>query len=169
MIPEITLSGENTNTKYAPLAALLAYYGENDILRMFSEVDDEQRKGEFTLGDKLFQVFVSILAGCETLWEINVRLREEILLAQAGGWSRFADQSTYSKTLDGLSRKQIEQIRQVESKIWHKTSHALQHDWRGYLWVDFDLSGLRAGIKAEGSKKGYFSGKKTLQGVNWRV
>ncbi len=166
MVPRITLSGKKCDTKYAPIAALLAYYRKNDILQLFSEVEDKRRRSDFTTADKLFQAFVSILAGCETLSEVNVKLKGEDLLARAGGWSRFADQSTLSKTLDGLNRKQIWQLQQIESKIWHKTSHALRHDWRGYLWVDFDLSGLQAGPRAEGSKKGYFSGKKTQQGGN---
>ena len=166
MVPRITLSGKKCDTEYAPIAALLAYYRENDILQLFSEVEDKRRRSDFTTADKLFQAFVSILAGCETLSEVNVKLKGEDLLARAGGWSRFADQSTLSKTPDGLNRKQIWQLQQIESKIWHKTSHALRHDWRGYLWVDFDLSGLQAGSRAEGSKKGYFSGKKTRQGGN---
>jgi hypothetical protein len=43
--------------------------------------------------------------------------------------------------------------------IWRKTSRSLEHDWRGLLRFDLDLSGLLCGKDAEGSEKGYFSGK----------
>jgi len=36
------------------------------------------------------------------------------------------------------------------------------HDWHGFLWLDFDLSGLPCGQQADGSQKGFFSGKKTV-------
>jgi len=39
---------------------------------------------------------------------------------------------------------------------------------RQRLTVDFDLSGLPASPRAEGSTKGYFSGKKIKQAANWR-
>lgn len=50
---------------------------------------------------------ISILTGCETLSEVNSRLRTEPHLAQVLGWKRFADQSSLSCTLDALSLKQI--------------------------------------------------------------
>jgi len=37
----------------------------------------------------------------------------------------------------------------------------IKHDWRGYLWLDYDLSPLPCSAQAEASQKGY-CGKKTL-------
>jgi hypothetical protein len=115
----------------------------------------------FSPADKLTQVLVSILAGCETLSEVNPRLQSEGHLAAVWGWPRFADQSTLSRTLDALTLKQIDQLRQGTTSIWRTHSRTLSHDWRGYLWLDFDLSGLPCSPQAEESQKGYFSGKKT--------
>jgi hypothetical protein len=42
----------------------------------------------------------------------------------------------------------------------------LHHDGRGYLWLDFDLSGLPCRPQAEASQKGYFADKKTSTGGN---
>jgi hypothetical protein len=106
-------------------------------------------------------VLVSLLAGCKTLSEVNQKLKPALPLAMAGGWSRFADQSGLSRTLDALTLMNIEQLRDAGNKIWQGHSQARQHDWRGYLWLDFDLSGLPCGKQAQASQKGYFRGKKT--------
>jgi hypothetical protein len=42
----------------------------------------------------------------------------------------------------------------------------MNRDWRKYLWLDFDLSGLPCGAQAEASQKGYFSDKKTCVAGN---
>jgi len=45
-------------------------------------------------------------------------------------------------------------------------SRVASRDWRSYLWLDFDLSGLTCGPMAESSQKGYFAGKKTSAAGN---
>jgi hypothetical protein len=52
--------------------------------------------------------------------------------------------------------------------IYRREAQALRHlaGPQG-LTVDFDLSGLPASPRAEGSTKGYFSGKKTKPVANW--
>jgi hypothetical protein len=110
---------------------------------------------------------VSILAGCETLSEVNTRLKSERKLANVCDWPRFADQSSLSRTLDALTLKQIEQLRTASEQTWQEFGQTPQHDWRSYLWLDFDLSGLPCGPQAEESQKGYFSDKKTQQDGNW--
>jgi hypothetical protein len=117
----------------------------------------------FSLTDKLEQVLASILGGCDTISEVNNKLRGDIPLAKAGGWECFADQSTLSLTLDSLSQMNIEQLREATTQIEQKYGQAPSHDWRGFLWLDYDLSGLICSQQAEGSEKGYFSGKKTRQ------
>lgn len=122
-----------------------------------------QQRRDFSPQDKLIQVFLSILSGCETLVEVNTRLRSEVALASICGWNRFVDQSTLSKTLDALSLKQIDELHSAVTQIWRKHGHTMKHDWRGYLWLDYDLSPLPCGAQAEASQKGYF-GKKNAKG-----
>lgn len=55
----------------------------------------------------------------------------------------------------------IEQLREAITQIERKYGETPKHDWRGFLWLDYDLSGLVCSQQAERSKKGYFSGKKT--------
>ena len=164
---EFDLTKEPVNTQYAPLAALAVHYQKNQTLKALQEVQIPIKERDFAPSDKLIQVLLSILAGCETLFEVNVRLKSELDLAKVWQWERFADQSCLSRTLDALTLKQIEQLRAATDCIWRSHSLTPRHDWRGYLWLDFDLSGLPCGKQAEESQKGYFSGKKTSPDASW--
>lgn len=166
MTIELSLTNGLTNTNYAPLAALSAHYQQNQRLKPLTGVQIPMRTRVFSPCDKLIQVLLSILAGCETLSEVNSTLKQEQALATVWQWERFADQSTLSRTLDALTLTNIEQLRAAVNKIWRPQSQTLHHDWRGYLWLDFDLSGLPCGPQAQESQKGYFSGKKTLLVAN---
>lgn len=169
MTLEIGLTGESTNTQYAPLAVLAAHYQQHQVFAPLKQVEFKAKKRDFTVTDKLTQIFWSILAGCETLSQVNTKLKSEVGLAAVCGWDRFADQSALSRTLDALTLKQIEHLREAHTAIWRQNSHSLTHDWRSFLWLDFDLSGLPCGKQAEQSQKGYFSGKKTPLDVNWHA
>jgi hypothetical protein len=149
------------NTQYAPLAILMAHYQQNQALQPLDRVQIAMKQRDFSAQDKLKQVLVSILSGCETFLDINTSLKHELALAQVCGWPRFADQSTLSRCLDTLTQMNIEQLRTAIKDIWYPKSSLRHHDWRGFLWFDFDLSGLPCGKLAQNSQKGYFSGKKT--------
>jgi DNA-directed RNA polymerase subunit L len=166
MTLEIGLTNELTNTQYAPLAVLCAHYQQHHRLELLTQVQIPIRERDFKPADKLIQVLLSILAGCETLVEVNSRLESETNLARIWGWPGWADQSTLSRTLDALTLMNLDQLRHSSQFIWYPGSQVKAHDWRAFLWLDFDLSGLPCGPKAQASQKGYFSGKKTSRGVN---
>jgi hypothetical protein len=168
MTIELGLTDEFVNTKYAPLAALAVRYQHNQTLEPLEGVRIQTKCRDFTPADKLKQILVSILAGCVTLSEVNTKLRSEPRLARAWQWERFADQSGLSRTLDALTLKQIVELRDAETLIWRAHSQTVDHDWRAYLWIEFDLSGLPCSKQAEESQKGYFSGKKTPLAVSWQ-
>lgn len=151
---------ELTNTSYAPLAALFTHYQRHNLLQPLENVQIPMRKRDFEPPEKLKQVLLSILAGCETLSEVNPRLKHESELTMALGISRLSDQSNLSRTLDALTLKQIDELRVSARQIWHTTSRVMTRDWRKYLWLDFDLTGLPCGAMAEASQKGYFAEKK---------
>jgi hypothetical protein len=162
----IGITKKHINTQYAPLAALLAHYQINRTLEPLEKVPFSMKKRAFSPNDKLEQILISILAGCETISEVNTKLDAEIHLAAVRDWSHFTDQSNLSRVLDGLTLKQIDQIRHETTSIWRINSRTYQHDWRGHLWLDFDLSGLPCSPRAEESHKGYFSDKKTSLDAN---
>jgi hypothetical protein len=124
------------------------------------------RARDFASVDKLIQILLSILTGCVTLSEVNNRLKPELGLATVWGWDRIADQSSLSRTLDALTLKNIEQLRASTTTIWRTGSQLQEHDWRNYLWLDFDLSGLPCSSHAQESQRGYFSDKKIPLGVS---
>ena len=156
-------TNETFNTQYAPLGMLLALYQQKQVLKPLENVTTGAKIVHFSLTDKLEQVLVSILSGCDTISEVNSKLRGDLPLAKAGRWESFADQSTLSLALDSLSQRNIEQLRDATMQIEQRYGQTPRHDWRGFLWLDYDLSGLICSGQAEGSAKGYFSGKKTRQ------
>ena len=164
MTIEIGLTDELTNTRYAPLAALSAHYQQNRTVEPLVQVQIPMKMRDFSPPSKLTQVFLSILAGCETLSEVNIKLKAEVGLAAVWGWKHFADQACLSRTLDALTLTNIDQLRQSTTLIWQAHSQVGAHDWRGFLWLDFDLSGLPCSPRAEESQKGYFSGGKDVSG-----
>ena len=105
MTIEFGLTDELVNTQYAPLAALCVHYQEKRMLKPLEVMSIPMKKRDFNATGKLVQVLLSILAGCETVSEVNVRLKPEISLAKVWHWDRFADQSGLSRTLDALTLK----------------------------------------------------------------
>ncbi len=93
---EIGLTQGEFNTQYAPLAAILATYQANQLFQPLETTSILMKSRDFTPSDKLIQVLISILAGCETLSEVNLRLGQEKHIATIGGWPRFSDQSNLS-------------------------------------------------------------------------
>jgi hypothetical protein len=142
MTLEFGLTDELTNTQFAPIAALAAYYEAQNTLEPLQSVTLAQKKGVFTLKEKLTFGFLSLLTGCEHGSEVNIKLRPERNLAQVYRIGQFADQSTLSRALDGLTQMNLEQLETAVTQISARCSRARQHDWRGFLLLDFDLSGL---------------------------
>lgn len=155
------LTKEWVNTQFGPVAALAAYYERQNALEPLQIIIPAVEKSDFPLANQLTQVILSILTGCEYLSMVNTRLRPERKLAQVYRIEQFAHQSTLSRSLDGLSLANLTDLEQAVRAISQGCSRIGQHDWRAFLQLDFDLSGLPCGKQAQGSKKGFFSGKKT--------
>jgi hypothetical protein len=163
---KIGLTENEVNTQYAPLAVVLARHQAQNAFEPLEKVPVSIKIRDYSPADKFEQVLISILADCETLSESTSKLKSENVLAKLCGWSCFSDQSNLSRFLDSLSLKQIEDLRQSTRAIWWSNSRVRFHDWRSYLWLDYDLSGLPCSAKAQESQKGYFSDKKTPQDAN---
>lgn len=159
---EIGLTDGPINTCYAPLAVLSAYYQQTHALESLAQVLLAMKIRAYSCAEKLTQVFLSLLAGCQTLSEVNSKLKGETCLAAVWGWKDFADQSSLSRTLDALQAAQIDQLRQAGNAIWRAHSQVPGHDWRNYLWLEYDQSGLPCSLRAEASQKGWFSGDKKM-------
>jgi hypothetical protein len=163
---KIDFTPELTNTRFAPLAVLLALYQDKKLLEPLQQVLIPMRNRYFEPAEKLIQVLISILAGCETLSEVTTTLKQEKSLASVLDSDHFADQSSLSRTLDELTLKNIDELRSSTAQIWKSQSQVMQRDWRKFLWLDFDLSALPCGPMAEKAMKGYFAEKKTATDAN---
>lgn len=162
-------SGNVLTTQHAPLVALAAHYQQHNTLQPLENVKVSMKTVTYSPASKLQQIALSMLAGCATVSEVNTHLKPDVALARVWGLDQFADQSMLMRTLDQLTQMNIDQLRTAITSIWHDHSQTMQHDWRGFLWLDFDLSGLPCSPRAEASTKGYFSGKKTPPDANWPV
>lgn len=168
MIKQLGLSAMNSNTPYAPLAALGSFLQQQDFFAPLREhVQLDCKTVIHTPHEKWLDIVVSMLADCASLKQINTRLRPDTALAAAWGRERFADQSTLTRVLDALTPSAVAQLRTAVEQIYRREGQALHqlfaHD---PLCLDIDLTGLPAGRRAEGSTKGYFSGEKTAGGAN---
>ncbi len=117
MTVQFDLTTKKFNTQYAPLGLLLAIYKEKQVLKPLEKVKTMSKVIDFSMIDKLQQVLVSILAGCDTISEVNTQLKGDPL-SRTGSWIRFADQSTLSLALAGCRRS-----RQIEQIMWRKPAN----------------------------------------------
>ena len=63
--------------------------------------------------DKLYDAFISMLAGAHGLVEINTRLRSDSALQAAFGCSKCAEQSVVQETLDACTAENVSQMEQA--------------------------------------------------------
>jgi hypothetical protein len=164
------LSDMRSNTQFAPLALLGYRLHQRDFFAPLREqVQLRQKRVFYTPYDKLLTCLVSMMSGCHAICQIDTRIRPDKALAQAWGLENFAQQSTVADTLDQFTDLSVQQLRTAIGCIYLYEGHALRHDYarEGLLILDIDLTGLPASQRAEGSTKGYFSGKKGGTAGNW--
>jgi hypothetical protein len=157
------LSDMKANTQWAPLALLGYRLQQRKFFDpLYQHLDLNQKQLRYTSQDKLITCLVSIMSGCQAISHNDIRLRPDKALAQAWGLECFAQQSIVADTLNRFSEIHVAQLRQAVNTIYLREGRAVQHDSRtqGLLMLDVDLTALPASKQAQGSRKGYFSGKK---------
>jgi hypothetical protein len=163
MKPQFDLTAKYFNTRYAPLCVVGYVLREQATLDSLLNFDViSQKKRDHTPGEKLMDAFLLIMAGYPSLYLLNQHLRPDLVLAQAWGRQRLAEQSNISRLLDSFDEIALAQLRTIS---WHfRSAHSRlpSHDWRKKLVVDLDLTPLWASPRAQASTKGYL-GKKMSQ------
>lgn len=150
------------NCAFVPLAALGYCLTGCDVFAPLSGVHLPLKTVDHTPQQKLQDLLVSILAGCQCIQQIETRLRPEQALARAWRRQRFASQSSIADTLNAFTPETVGQLRGALTQISRRYGQTWHHDFTtDWLWLDIDLTGLLASRHAEGSEKGYFAGKKT--------
>jgi len=156
----------NTNqTQHFTGSASLAAIGVKlSQLKLFdpirTRVRIKQKTIKYTPVDKLYDAFISLLAGAHGLVEINTRLRADPALQRAFGRSACAEQSVVQETLDACTAENVTQLQQSLDEIYREHSQSLYHDYQArFFLLDVDMSGLPCGPKAAFATKGYFAGQ----------
>jgi hypothetical protein len=110
--------------------------------------------------DKLYDAFISLLAGAHGMVEINTRLRTDPALQHAFGRQACAEQSVVQETLDACTQENVEQMQHALDVIYRQHSRGYHHDYQArFQLLDVDMSGLPCGPKAAFATKGYFAGQ----------
>ncbi len=127
---------------------------------MRTRVQIKQKIIKHTPTDKLYDAFISLLAGAHGMVEINTRLRADPGLQRAFGRSACAEQSVVQERLDACTADNVTQLQQALDEIYRAHSQSLHHDYQAsFHLLDVDMSGLPCGPKAAFATKGYFAGQ----------
>jgi hypothetical protein len=115
--------------------------------------------------EKLKDLMINIWAGGEGVADVNYRVRTDAALQKLFGREVCAEQSTISETVNASTAVNVKEMEAVVNQILRECSQCYRHDYdKSWMVLDIDLTGLLAGKKAEGSEKGYFSGKRNGRG-----
>jgi Transposase DDE domain group 1 len=154
---------------FSPAASLAALGVHLNQINLFDPVRKtvtiEQKTVKYTPSDKLYDAFISILAGAHGLCEINTRLRSDPALQAAFGRKACAEQSVVQDTLNQCRAAQVTQMAQALQTIYRQHSQGYAHDYQA-AWhlLDADLTGMPCGKKAAFASKGYFPQQRYRRG-----
>jgi len=154
---------------FSPAASLAALGVHLRQIDLFGPIRDTvkiaQKTVKYTPLDKLFDAFISILAGAHGLVEINTRLRSDPALQAAFGRNACADQSVVQDTLNACTAEQVTQLNQALTTIYRQHSQGYLHDYTAaWQLLDVDLTGMPCGKKAAFASKGYFPQQRYRRG-----
>src|SRR3990172_5995562 len=140
MKTQIVLEPLTTHTRYVPLCVLGYCLTRSGFLKpVWDEFDWPMKTIEHSPTEKMQDMLVSILAGNESVAQINTRIRPDVTLAQAWGRACFAEQSSIAHTLDGLGPEQVAQLRSGTQQLFLEHSQTRRHDFARH-WLLLDRS-----------------------------
>ncbi len=142
-----------TTKQFSSCASLAALGIKLRELKVFEPIEHTVQIAQKTIKDsptdKLYDAFISMLAGAHGLVEINTRLRADAGLQRAFGRSRCAEQSVVQDTLNACTPEHVEQMEHALDAIYRQHSQGYQHDYEAdFQILDVDMSGLPCGPKA---------------------
>src|SRR5713226_5684131 len=158
-----------TTKQFSSCASLAAIGLKLRALKLFEPIEHTVHIAQKTIkdspSDKLYDAFISLLAGAHGLVEINTRLRADSALQRAFGRSRCAEQSVVQDTLNACTPENVGQMEHALDAIYRQHSQGYQHDYEAdFQILDVDMSGLPCGPKAAFATKGYFAKQRNRRG-----
>src|SRR5437764_5401533 len=160
---------ECTTNHFTGCASLAAVGGKLRQLDVFGpickSVHIAQKAVKHTPIEKVYDAFISLLAGAHGLVEINTRLRADPGLQAAFGRQQCAEQSVVQQTLDACTADNVRRMEQALDTIYRQHSQGFGHDYKQqYEVLDVDMSGMPCGPKAAFASKGYFAKQRNRRG-----
>lgn len=157
------------DTEYSPHASLAALVAHVKSRGIFDQVRGgihlAQKTVKDSSQDKVQDILLALLAGTQSLVQLNTLLRQDVGLQRAAGRTRAAEQSVAQQTLDAATEANVAELQQVLTTLLQQHGQGTHHRFRWqWLILDVDLTGLPAGKRAEGSVKGYFSDPRQRRG-----
>src|SRR5437016_6356283 len=150
----------------APLAAIGVQLQQLDLFDPIRQtVQIAQKTVKYSPADKLYDAFITILAGAHGIIEVNTRLRADVALQRAFGRAGCAEQSVVQETLDHATPENVTQLAHALTTIFRQHSQTYQHDY-AHAWqvLDVDMTGVPCGKKAAFASKGYFAKQRNRRG-----
>ncbi len=161
-----TISVAPEPSAHASLAALVAHVKARGIFEEVRQgVHIAQKIVKDSPQDKVQDILLALLAGSQSLVQLNTLLRQESALQRAVGRMRCVEQSVAQQTLDAATADNVAELQQVLTTLLRRHGQVAHHVFRSqWLILDVDLTGLPAGKRAEQSVKGYFSDPRKRRG-----
>ena len=148
--------------QFTPAASLAALGVKLQHVNLFEPIRQRvhiaQKTVKYQPIDKLYDGFITLLAGAHGLVEINTRRLPDPGLQAAFGRTGCAEQSVVQQTLDRCTTENVEQMQQALDCIFREHSRGARHNYQAdWQVLDVDMSGWGCGKKAEFASKGYFA------------
>src|SRR5438270_930700 len=146
-------STATTARRFSPRTSLAAIGVKLRQLDVFGPIQQmvtiAQKTVKHTPTQKLYDAFITMLAGAHGLVEINTRLRSDAALQAAFGRTACAEQSVVQETFDACRDENVTQMQQALDGIYREHSAAYRDDYgSGYQILDIDMGGMPCGPKA---------------------
>ena len=153
-------------TPRASLAALGAKLCQLDFWALIREqVHVPQKTVKYAPHEKLYEVFLGVLAGARGVVEVEEKVRADVALQRACGCQGCAEQSVVQDTLNACTPETVVQLEEACRALFRQYAHSPNHDYAAdWQLLDVDMTGLPCGKKAVGATKGYFEGRKNQRG-----
>src|SRR6266704_3571015 len=127
-------STTSTRKAFSGSASLAAIGLKLKEVKVFEPIEQQVQIAQKTVKDrptdKLYDAWISLLAGAHGLVEINTRLRADVALQRAFGRSRCAEQSVVQETLDACSAANVTQLQHALDEIYRQHSQSVHHDYQ---------------------------------------
>jgi hypothetical protein len=120
-------------TTFTPCASLAALGSHLRQIKLFDVVRDQVQIAQKTIvhtpTDKLYDAFITILAGAHGIVEVNTRLRSDPALQQAFGRTTCAEQSTIQDTLNACTSENVTQLTTALTTIYRQYGQGSHHNY----------------------------------------